>query len=105
MDLSRVNWRKSSYSTSNGNCVEVGVSWRKFSHSSSDGACVEVGVGWRKSSYSTSNGGGCVEVARRVPAVVSVRDSKDPDGPVLAFSGADWQTFTARIKSGDLSPG
>ena len=60
---------------------------------------------WRKSSYSGSAGGNCVEVARHVPAVVAVRDSKDPDGPVLAFSRAEWQAFTARIKSGDLSPG
>ncbi len=86
MDFSGLTWRKSSYSTSNGNCVEVGMDWRK-------------------SSYSTSNGGGCVEVARHVPAMVAVRDSKDPDGPVLAFSGAEWQAFTAQIKSGDLSPG
>ena len=82
-----------------------GVNWHKSSVSSSDGACVEVGVGWRKSSYSGSNGGGCVEVARAIPAVVAVRDSKDPAGPVLAFSAGEWQAFTARIKSGDVSPG
>jgi hypothetical protein len=37
---------------------------------------------WRKSSHSTDNGGDCVEVAR-TPGAVAVRDSKDPDGPVL----------------------
>ncbi|MFI2234960.1 DUF397 domain-containing protein [Streptomyces chrestomyceticus] len=49
---------------------------------------------WYKSSYS-GNGGQCIEVATNlVPsrAVVPVRDSKDPDGPVLtlhpsAFTG------------------
>ena len=87
MDIVGVTWLKSSYSTSNG------------------GNCVEVAVGWQKSSYSDSAGGNCVEIARNVPAVVAVRDSKDPDGPVLAFSAGDWQAFTARIKSGDLSPG
>ncbi len=107
MDLSGVNWRKSSYSTSTGgNCLEVGMTWHKSSYSASTGGnCVEVGVGWRKSSYSGSNGGDCVEVARAVPAEVTVRDSKDPDGPVLAFSGAEWQAFTTRIKSGKLRLG
>lgn len=37
---------------------------------------------WRRSSYSTSNGGNCVELAG-LPVGVAVRDSKDPDGPVL----------------------
>ncbi len=60
------------------------------------------GLSWRKSSYSTSNGGNCVEVARRLPSVVAVRDSKDPDGPALAFGSGDWQEFTARIKAGEL---
>lgn len=50
---------------------------------------------WRKSSYSGTNGGNCVEVARNLPGVVAVRDSKDPDGPALAFTLADWAAFTA----------
>ncbi|MFF3277043.1 DUF397 domain-containing protein [Streptomyces chrestomyceticus] len=49
---------------------------------------------WGKSSYS-DNGGDCIEVATNLVAsrgVVPVRDSKDPDGPVLtlhpsAFAG------------------
>ena len=106
MDLSGLTWRKSSYSTSNGNCIEVSLMWLKSSYSTSNGGnCIEVAVGWQKASYSGSAGGNCVEVARGVPATVAVRDSKDPDGPVLAFSAGDWQAFTARIKSGDLSPG
>ncbi len=54
---------------------------------------------WRKSSYSGNNGGACVEAAD-VPAAVLVRDSKDPQGPVLAFGARDWQRFADRIKSG-----
>jgi DNA-binding XRE family transcriptional regulator len=46
----------------------------------------------------------CVEVACPMPAVVKVRDSKDPEGPVLAFPAAVWQAFTSRLKSGDLHP-
>ncbi|MEV3921160.1 DUF397 domain-containing protein [Actinomadura coerulea] len=42
---------------------------------------------WRRSSYSGSNGGNCVELAE-VADVVAVRDSKDPDGPVLLLTRA-----------------
>ncbi|SNR42915.1 DUF397 domain-containing protein [Actinomadura mexicana] len=43
---------------------------------------------WRRSSYSGSNGGNCVELADVAGAVVAVRDSKDPDGPVLLLTPA-----------------
>jgi hypothetical protein len=32
-----------------------------------------------------------------------VRDSKDPAGPVLAFTPDDWRAFTAAIKAGEFS--
>ncbi|MFY1668657.1 DUF397 domain-containing protein [Plantactinospora sp. WMMB334] len=48
---------------------------------------------WRKSSRSNSSGGACVEVAGNLPGVVAVRDSKDPDGPVLGFGAAAWRNF------------
>jgi Domain of unknown function (DUF397) len=57
---------------------------------------------WRKSTYSGDNGGGCVEVARNLPGVVAVRDSKDPDGPKLAFAPDEWRAFTAGIKAGEF---
>jgi hypothetical protein len=57
---------------------------------------------WRKSTYSGDNGGGCVEVARNLPGVVAVRDSKDPQGPKLAFTPDEWRAFTARIKAGEF---
>jgi hypothetical protein len=53
---------------------------------------------WRKSSYS-SNQGNCVEVATGAPGEVAVRDSKDPDGPVLVFTTAEWQSFGAGVKA------
>ncbi|NDU71761.1 DUF397 domain-containing protein [Actinomadura sp. DSM 109109] len=44
---------------------------------------------WHRSSYSGSNGGNCVELAGLAGAsLVAVRDSKDPDGPVLLLSRA-----------------
>jgi hypothetical protein len=55
---------------------------------------------WRKSSYSSGNGGNCVEIARNLPGVVAVRDSKDPDGPVLMLTWAEWQRFAAGVKTG-----
>jgi hypothetical protein len=59
---------------------------------------------WRKSSWSGGNGN-CVEVAGNLPGVVAVRDSKDPDGPVLALSYGEWWVFAAAVKAGrfDLS--
>nr|MDT0657609.1 DUF397 domain-containing protein [Micromonospora sp. DSM 115978] len=48
---------------------------------------------FRKSSRSGGSGE-CVEVAA-VPGVVRVRDSKDPAGPVLAFSPTAWRAFAA----------
>ena len=60
------------------------------------------GALWRKSSYSGGNGGNCVEVARNLPGVVAVRDSKDPEGPALTFSPAGWDAFVQGIKQGDF---
>jgi len=55
---------------------------------------------WRKSSYSGNGGDTCVEVARNLPTVVAVRDSKDPAGPALAFTPDEWKAFTRRVKDG-----
>ncbi|MEU6024036.1 DUF397 domain-containing protein [Micromonospora sp. NPDC047134] len=55
------------------------------------------GARWRKSTRSNGGGGACVEVADNLPGVVAVRDSKDPTGPVLAFTPKSWQTFVAQI--------
>lgn len=57
------------------------------------------GASWRTSSYSGDNGGDCVEVGSAV-AAVAVRDSKNPDGPVLAFTARAWTTFAERVKTG-----
>ncbi|MFF2921565.1 DUF397 domain-containing protein [Streptomyces celluloflavus] len=47
---------------------------------------------FQKSSYS-AQGMDCVEVAANIPGVVAVRDSKDPDGPILRFAPAQWAAF------------
>ena len=56
------------------------------------------GAAWRTSSYSGSNGGTCVEVGTAGPAV-AVRDSRDPDGPLLAFPAGTWTEFAERVKA------
>jgi len=55
---------------------------------------------WRKSSRSSSNGGQCVEVARNLPGIVAVRDSKDPDGPALVLAHEAWAAFVCDLKRG-----
>ncbi|MEU6813130.1 DUF397 domain-containing protein [Streptomyces sp. NPDC046831] len=59
-------------------------------------------VAWRKSSYSNPDGGACVEVSDGFAAVVPVRDSKDPHGPVIAFPAAGWSAFVAFVKDRGL---
>jgi Domain of unknown function (DUF397) len=54
---------------------------------------------WKKSSLSGSTGN-CVEVARNRPGIVAVRDSKDPHGPKLIFTPAEWEAFTVGIREG-----
>jgi hypothetical protein len=53
---------------------------------------------WRKSSHSSPTSNNCVEVATNLPAVVAVRDSKDPDGGVLRFGPDEWKTFVEGIR-------
>jgi Domain of unknown function (DUF397) len=53
--------------------------------------------GWRKSSHSGSAGTECVEVAR-ADRMTAVRDSKNPDGPVLCFTQSEWDAFISGIK-------
>jgi len=54
-------------------------------------------LSWRKSSYSGGSGGNCAEVAT-VPGAILVRDSKDADGPRLAFGRQAWEAFAAKVK-------
>lgn len=71
------------------------MGWVKSSHCST-GGCVAV---WVKAGASGSDN--CVEV-QAGPAVVFVRDSKDPDGPCLAFTPAEWEAFLTGVRAGDF---
>ena len=51
---------------------------------------------WRKSSFSGSNGGACIEVASATE--ITVRDTTDRNGPMLAFSADAWARFTTSLR-------
>jgi hypothetical protein len=57
---------------------------------------------WRKSTFSNGNGGDCVEIAINIPGVIAMRDSKDPDGPKLVFTPAEWAAFVAGVRDGEF---
>jgi hypothetical protein len=60
-------------------------------------------IRWRKSTASEPND--CVEVAF-VEHAVLVRHSRDPSGPKLTYSEAEWAAFLAGVRNGefDLDP-
>jgi len=54
---------------------------------------------WRISTHS-ANGSTCVEVARNLPSIVAVRDSKNRQGPVLEFTPRAWRAFIGQLRQG-----
>ncbi len=56
---------------------------------------------WFKSSYSGASQN-CVEVAFLPDSAVGIRDSKNPSGPALVFTAAEWSSFTRAATRGDL---
>ncbi len=63
---------------------------------------------WIKSSLSFSNGN-CVEVAELPGGSIGVRNSRDPEGPVLRFAQEEWDAFLGGARLGEFdrfgSPG
>jgi hypothetical protein len=53
---------------------------------------------WHKSSHSSQDGN-CVEVARNLPALVAVRDSKAPEGSKLLVSPKTWRAFLLTVRA------
>jgi hypothetical protein len=51
---------------------------------------------WRKSSYSSGSQAGCVEMAWQ-ELDITLRDSKNPSGPRLAFPGPSFGTFLHEV--------
>jgi hypothetical protein len=55
---------------------------------------------WTKSTKSTN--GNCIEVARLHRGHFGVRDSKNPNGPVLIFTPGEWDAFVGGVKDGEF---
>lgn len=56
---------------------------------------------WIKASASTGNGA-CVETVSVRQDEILVRNSRDPEGPILAFTKAEWVAFIAGAKAGEF---
>jgi hypothetical protein len=59
---------------------------------------------WRKSTRSGPYSDNCVEVAF-VGGAVALRDSKDPTGPALVFTPAEWDAFVCGARDGEFDLG
>jgi hypothetical protein len=55
---------------------------------------------WRKSPFSVD--GHCVQILPLPGGGVAIRDSKNPDGPVLLFTTAEWEAFRLGLITGAL---
>ena len=56
---------------------------------------------WVKSSLSFANGN-CVEVAGLPDGEIGVRNSREPDGPVLRFTSDEWNAFLGGVRLGEF---
>ncbi|MFF4922768.1 DUF397 domain-containing protein [Kitasatospora sp. NPDC001261] len=58
-------------------------------------------ITWRRSTYSNGQGN-CIEIADGLASTIPVRDSKDPNGPALAFTTEAWRAFVSGVQAGDF---
>lgn len=56
---------------------------------------------WVKSSLSFANGN-CVEVKFDGDGSVLVRNSRDPGGPSLRYTAAEWRDFLGGVRNGEF---
>jgi hypothetical protein len=59
-------------------------------------------LAWRTSSFSSGHGGNCVEVAAVPGGGWAMRNSKDPDGPLVTFSTSEFDDFCAGVEAGEF---
>ena len=55
---------------------------------------------WRKSTFSGADS--CVEVAPLSGGGAAVRDTKDPDSPILRFDDHEWAAFVAGVRNAEF---
>ncbi|WP_046471103.1 DUF397 domain-containing protein [Allosalinactinospora lopnorensis] len=82
--MNELEFRKSSYSGHDENCVEV----------------AHIPSSFRKSSYSGQEPN-CVEVID-LPTGAALRDSKRPEAGHLTFPAAEWDAFLTAARDGEL---
>ena len=59
---------------------------------------------WRKATRSNSNNN-CVEIALLPNGGAAVRDTKhNGAGPILQFTGPEWEAFIGGVKDGEFDP-
>lgn len=56
---------------------------------------------WFTSTHGDTDGDNCVEVAF-VDEAIAVRDSKNPQGPALIFTAAEWDAFVGGARDGEF---
>ncbi|MFR9802579.1 DUF397 domain-containing protein [Pseudonocardia sp. RS010] len=59
------------------------------------------GLVWRHSTFSQGSDQTCRDVAF-TPGQVVVRDSKDPEGPVLRFTAREWEVFLLGVRNNEF---
>lgn len=64
-------------------------------------AALLAGATWRKSNRSGAVGN-CVELATLDSGEIAVRNSRDPNGSALIYTGAEMAAFLAGVKDGDF---
>ncbi|MER5866744.1 DUF397 domain-containing protein [Kitasatospora sp. NPDC002040] len=52
---------------------------------------------------SSSQGGGEVQIAF-VGEYIAMRDGREPEGPVLVFTPAEWRAFVLGARDGEFDP-
>jgi hypothetical protein len=60
------------------------------------------GAVWTKSTRSGPTGGNCVEVAFLPEVGVAMRNSRQPQGPALLFTYAEWDAFIGGARDGEF---
>ncbi len=71
-----------------------GLAWREGDHNAAETESVEVTV--------TDDAATASKHKADADRLILMRDSKNPDGPVLAFTEAEWRAFVAGVKDGEF---
>jgi len=74
-----------------------GPNWRKSTYSNAQGDCVEVGLTWRKSTHSNGTGN-CLEVATETRAVL-IRDTTNRSGATLTVPAQAWRVLLTKVRA------